>query len=592
MTHPRFGIGVGLALLFGTVSTASAQPGKAPPAAVPFKQFGSTPEQFWQSSVLRWTGQLSLDLETIKGEIANAKLAPVVRAGINTQVENAILQTLELDQLVRKGVPRDKVFAAFADVEKSLNALAAATNQNPIAKQATAASLARADSAYHQLSAAIGAGDTSPDRTKRRLLRLTDSIDDNTEELRTISADALPNERQLDRALGQYARDVRVLARRVRDDADANQIKQAYLAMGEHWGEVLGLVGRVRGGPAAVQAQSGRVDNLHRRLGSVLNLPPGPGAPLPPPGAPDVKRFSFAVGADTGGQPRVTVFADERGTVAYNFFAYDKSFDGGVRVDMSDLNGDRIPDLIVAPGPVRGPGAPLPVRVYDGRDLNLLVEFVPFPNWRGGVQVSGTDLTKDGRALIAVTAEGTQHIKVFDLAQGKEIDSFFAHDQKVAGGVRIGWGDANGDGIPDLFTVNGPGNVVTTVKVFNGKNRDVLGEFPVLDNKYRGGAYIVAGDVTGDGVANAIVGLDAGAVPLVRVFDLKGKMLVEWLAYDERFRGGVRVAMTARNRVVTGPGAGLKNSPLRIFDTGRVKVPLAEIVPFVGFDGPLSVGGR
>ena len=213
-------------------------------------------------------------------------------------------------------------------------------------------------------------------------------------------------------------------------------------------------------------------------------------------------------------------------------------------------------------------------------------------NWKGGVYAVGTDLTKDGRALIAVTAEGTQHVKVFDLARGKEVDSFHANDPKVTGGVRIAWGDANGDGVPDLFTVNGPGNAVTTVKVFDGKNRAVLAEFPVLDNRYTGGAFIAAGDMTGSGRADAIVGLDAGTASLVRVLDLKGKPRVEWLAYDERFKGGVRVALGAANRVVTAPGPGLKDSPARVFDIRDAKAPVAEIGPFPGFEGGLNVGGR
>jgi hypothetical protein len=585
---------LGLAIILGASSASNGQPGGKAPPIVQFKQFGSTPEQFFQSSVYRWTTQLTLDLETMKTEIATAKLAPVVRAAINTQIENAILQTLELDQVIRKGGAREKANAAFADVERALAALAATINQNPVAKQATAVTAARADNAYHQLAAVFGAGDNNPQNVKRRLIRLSEGIDDNTEDLRLLIADTIGgNDRQLDRALALYSREARYLGRLVRDDADANAIKQDYTEMGQRWAEVLGIIGRLRAVPGAVSAQVARVDTLHRRLGTVLNLPPFPGGPgvVLPPVAP-IKQFSFAVGAEAGAQPRVTVFADEKGTVAYNFFAYDKAFDGGVRVDMADLNGDRVPDLIVAPGPSKGL-VTHPVRVYDGRDLNLLVEFVPFANWRGGVYVAGTDLTRDGRSVIAVTAEGTQHIKVFDLAQGKETDSFFAHDQKVTGGVRIAWGDANGDGVPDLFATNGPStNAVTTVKIFNGKNRDVIAEFPAVDNKYRGGAFITAGDVTGNGQANAIVGLDAGTIPVVRVYDLKGKTLVEWLAYDERFKGGVRVGMTMRNHVVTGPGFGHKNSPARIFDTGRVKVPVAEIVPFVGFDGGLNVGGR
>jgi hypothetical protein len=589
MTRIRFTSAVALVLCAG--AGATAQPGGKPPPIIQFKQFGGgTPEQFYQSSITRWTGQLGIDLEAVKADVALAKIAPAARAAVTAQVDKALLETLELDQVVRRGAPRDRIYTAFAEVEKAFAGLAAVLGQNPGAKQAATVSLARTDIGYQQLAAAVGAGDNDPVRLKRRLIRLAEAIDDSTDDLRSQVGDLPDATRALDRALALYAREARLLSRRVRDDADADAIKRSYEAMVARWADAAALLLRVRQVPPAVVILAQRVDGLHRRLGTVVNLPPYPAGGGPPVfGA--GKSFAFAVGADAGAQPRVTVFADEKGTIAYNFFAYDVKFDGGARVDMADLNGDGIPDLIVAPGPSKTVSG-LPVRVYDGRDLNLLVEFVPFAGWKGGLYAVGADLTKDGRALIAVTAEGTQHVKVFDLAQGKEIDSFFAHDQKVTGGVRIAWGDVNGDGVPDLLTVSGPGNAPTAVKVFNGKNREVLSEFLVLDNKYRGGGFIAGADLTGNGLANPVVGLDAGAVPMVRVYDAKGKTLVEWVAYDERFRGGVRVAVDASRHVVTGPGPGLRNSPLRIFHTGRLKNPPVEIIPFPGFDGGLNVGGR
>lgn len=583
----RVGFGFGTAVVLAVAAGAAAQPpvGKAPPLAQ-FKQFGATPEQFWQSSVARWTGQLALDLETVKAEVAAAKVTPLGRAAINAQIENSLRQTYELDQSVRKGAPKDKVFAEFAEVERALAGLLSAIEQSPAAKQATAATLARIDTANQQLAAAVGAGDNSPERAKRRLLRLAEAVDDNTEELRTLVGDIFPAERGLDRILAAAAREARLLARRVRDAASPEVLRATETALTERWAEAVAGLNKVRAlAQPPVAAQAAKVDQLQRRLATALGVTP------PGPGLPEARRFSFAVGADAGAQPRVTVFADEKGTVAYNFFAYDRTFDGGVRVDMADLNGDRVPDLIVAPGPAKVPGTH-PVRVYDGRDLNLLVEFVPFANWKGGLYAVGTDLTKDGRALIAATAEGTQHIKVFDLATGKEVDSFYAHGAKITGGVRIAFGDANGDGLPDLFTVNGPGNAVTTVKVFSGKDRAVLAEFPAVDAKYTGGAFVAAGDLTGNGQANAVVGIDAGTIPLVRVLDLKGQTVAEWLAYDERFKGGVRVAIGPRRQVVAAPGFGLKNSPVRVFTLANPKTPVAEVVPFLGFDGGLNVGGR
>jgi hypothetical protein len=593
MTRFHFAAALALAAAAGALTApgASAQPGKAPPV-VQFKQFGSTPEQMQQAALARWTGQLVLELEGVKAELAVAKVAPQAKAAIGGELQKAQAAALELDARVRRGANRDQLFAAFADADRSLGLLGAAINQHPAARQATAASIVRAEAAYSQLSAALGVGDKDPTRLKRRLARFGDSLDDNTEELRTLIADLVPGgDRAVDRALAAYAREAKFLSRRVRDDADADLIKRTYEAMAARWTDAAALLGRARQLPAQVVAQAQRVDGLHRRLGTVVNLPPDTAGANPPVFG-GAGRFAFAVGADAGAQPRVTVFADERGTVAHNFFAYDVNFDGGVRVDMADLNGDGVPELIAAPGQSPKNPATLPVRVYDGRDLSLLVEFVPFATWKGGLYAVGTDLTKDRRALIAVTAEGTQHVKVFDLAQGKEIDSFFAHDQKVTGGVRLALGDVNGDGVPDLLTVNGPGNAPTVVKVFNGKNREVLAEFPVIDNKYRGGGFIAGADLTGNGLANPVVGLDAGGPPLVRIFDMKGKPAAEFLAFDERFRGGVRVAVSERNRVVAAPGPGLKNSPVRIFHPGKLKNPPLEIVPFLGFDGGLNVGGR
>jgi hypothetical protein len=584
----RFRLAAALAAVLAAGAMAAAQPGAKP---LQFKQFGTPPEQFQQSALTRWTGELAVDLEAVKGDIARAEVGPAARTAVNAAAERALRDTADLDQQVRRGAAKDKLHAAFTEVDRSLGQLAGVISQYPAAKAATVGPMARIDTAYHQLAAALGTADDTPARRSRRLVRLGDSIDDAAEDLRNLCADQIPNdERALDRALGAYARESRAFSRRARDGADGNALNRTFAGLAARWADAVAQLGRVQQLPPAVQAQAARVDGLHRRLAQALELPPYPPGVNPPSFQPE-KRLSFAVGAGATGQPRVTVYSDDRGTVAFNFFAYDVKFDGGARVDMADLNGDGVPELVVAPGPSKTFGG-LPVRVYDGRDMRLLVEFVPFPNWKGGVYAAGAPLSKDRRALIAVTAEGTQHVKVFDLAQGKEVDSFFAHDQKVPGGVRVAWGDVNGDGVPDLLTVNGPSTVTTVVKVFSGKNREVLAEFPAVEPKYRGGAFIAAADLTGDGLANAVVGMDAGTVPLVRVFDAKGKSLVEWLAYDEKFRGGVRVAVTGRNHVVAGPGLGIPNSPVRVFHTGRLKNPPVEIVPFVNFNGGVYVGGK
>ena len=59
---------------------------------------------------------------------------------------------------------------------------------------------------------------------------------------------------------------------------------------------------------------------------------------------------------------------------------------------------------------------------------------------------------------------------------------------------------------------------------------------------FLGGVQVAAGDVTGDGFADVIVGAGPGGGPHVRVFD--GKTLEEWLSFyalTPDFTGGVNV---------------------------------------------------
>jgi hypothetical protein len=71
--------------------------------------------------------------------------------------------------------------------------------------------------------------------------------------------------------------------------------------------------------------------------------------------------------------------------MAFEFFAYDQQFRGGVRVACNDINGDGVPDVITAPGP----GIPAVVRGFDGRNQETLFEFSAFdPRFMGGAYVA------------------------------------------------------------------------------------------------------------------------------------------------------------------------------------------------------------
>jgi hypothetical protein len=305
----------------------------------------------------------------------------------------------------------------------------------------------------------------------------------------------------------------------------------------------------------------------------------------------------MAFGANEGGGPRVKVFHDAQPNAVFDFYAYDESFRGGVRVAVADLNGDGIPDLVTVPGP----GGPPLVRVFDGRDMTLLVEFNGLdPSWTGGATVAAANLAPDGRALVAVAADagGDPVVTLFDLPQGKQVHSFLAYPGEFRGGVRVAFGDLDADGTPDLVTAPGPG-APPVVKVFRGKDGQAVSEFNGFDPRWQGGVWVAAADLDRDGRGEIILGMDAGGPPLVRVVEpARGRVLHEVMAYPEYFRGGVRVGVRDFDgdgvlELLAAAGNGLTGSPVRGFSyKTRDPRPMAEAQIYSDFGGGSFVAGN
>ena len=592
-------------LLLTAIGPTSAQAPRAPVRLRgPFG--GVTADQFYQSGISVSAGQLSAEVAALRAEVDRAA-NPAAQVTLDRLADQAVAAADAFRQAAAGTADRGRLYEAHRPVDQAIRNLTTAVSRLGATTPGLSDALARVRYADQQVHTAMTGGDTTPAVVRPRAARLAAGLDAQAARLRDLVA-ATPA-LAADPGLASGLQAVAAGAARLRQTLDAggtvDQAAPDFRQAATAWRQVADPLTRGFTGRAAVRLQAARVDGLFRTLSDVIPAAAGQPAYTPLPQAGFLSQGVLAVSPGDSGGPRVRVFHDLAAGLVGNppggagqssdFFAYDPNFRGGVRVAVADLTGDGVPDVVTAPG--KGM-APL-VRVFDGRTLTLTTEFMAYPaEWTGGVFVAAADLTPDGRAFVATGADaGTApHVKVFDLTQGKEIDSFFPYEQVFQGGVRVALGDVTGDSYPDLVTGPGPGGG-PVVKVFNGKDRAQLASFLAFDEQDRSGVYVAAAAVTRGRRAEVLVGAGAGGPPVARVFDaLRGQALGDVAPYPPDYRGGVRVAAHDYDRdgvqdlvCAPGPSDGL---PVRVFRT-RDRAPLADFIPFEAtFRGSVFVGGR
>jgi fibronectin-binding autotransporter adhesin len=300
------------------------------------------------------------------------------------------------------------------------------------------------------------------------------------------------------------------------------------------------------------------------------------------------------VGAGAGGAVRAFTLAGA--TVAATYDA-GSGFAGGASVAQGDVDGNGHADVITGAGPGAGPT----VTVFDGATGAPRLSFVAFaPTFRGGVEVAAGDITGDGLPEILVApgcaAGSTPVIRAFDGRAGTPVRDYVVPAAVSSCGLHVAAGDVNGDGVADIV-VGSAGLGPTFVLALDGSTGLVLRELYPYSTGYVGGAFVAAGDVTGDGLADIVTGAGAGGTPHVRAFDgVSGEQIAGPLgsfhAYPSDFSGGVRVAAgdlngDGRAEVITGAGAG-GGPHLRVFD-GASATEVSGLGLFA-FDPPFGSG--
>ncbi|MBN9520460.1 FG-GAP repeat protein, partial [bacterium] len=175
--------------------------------------------------------------------------------------------------------------------------------------------------------------------------------------------------------------------------------------------------------------------------------------------------------------------------------------------------------------------------------------------------------------LVAVGGSASGAVSVFN-ADGTVA---FSVPSGGASDPRVATGDVTGDGVADLVVGTGSGGVAG-FRVIDGATRATVRTVQAFEAAFTGGVFLAVGDVDGDGFADVAASADATGGGRVTVFGGRdGAVLANFFGIgDPDFRGGARVAFGDVNGdgtpdlvVTAGPGGGPR---VAVFD-GRTLAP-------------------
>jgi hypothetical protein len=162
------------------------------------------------------------------------------------------------------------------------------------------------------------------------------------------------------------------------------------------------------------------------------------------------------------------------------------------------------------------------------------------------------DLVDD--IIVAPGRNSGPRVRVYDGATGLVINDFFAFETNFRGGLFVSAGDVTGDGLAEII-VSPDRSGGPRVRVLDGMTAKTVADFfGIEDVNFRGGARTALGDVTGDGRLDVIVSAGSGGGPRVAVFDGVGvannspfKPFGDFLAFEPGLRNGAHVTAADLN---------------------------------------------
>jgi len=240
-------------------------------------------------------------------------------------------------------------------------------------------------------------------------------------------------------------------------------------------------------------------------------------------------------------------------------------FSGTTRLSLVDLGGDNQKEILVSYGNIDKPI----IKIFRN-DGTLVNEWQPYPGgFAGEIVVVGADLDNDGKdeIITAPGAGGGPHVKIWDGYGNEKYDDFFALDNAYRQGIEIAAGDIDGDKTKEIIVSAIEGNKAV-IKIFNCFGTQVYENiYFELENSFEP-MKISTLDLGLDKVEEIIAAQSSGNQPKILFLRRDGTVINQFLAYAPSFGGGVNLTSVKEdnyNLIIT--GAGFSGGPhIRFFD--------------------------
>ncbi|MBI5404775.1 MAG: phosphodiester glycosidase family protein [Candidatus Kerfeldbacteria bacterium] len=240
------------------------------------------------------------------------------------------------------------------------------------------------------------------------------------------------------------------------------------------------------------------------------------------------------VGSPPGVVATVTVYRLDA-TKVRSLIPYGTSVKVGLNVAVGDILGDAQSEIVVAPRRGAGPH----VVTYRGNGEKTGPGFFAYAKtFRGGVNLTIGDVTGDGRRDIVTSAApgGGPHVQWFS-PSGIRLGNMFTWEKEFRNGLSVGTFDADANGVDDVVTVPQT-NHTADVRINRPNDAFLLQQFRTFGG-FQGGASLAVNRI--DGPPRLLLGAGAGGGAQVLQYDPTTGLIagINMFPIGKIWRGGV-----------------------------------------------------